>query len=138
MTTRFCAGRTEAVAFSCARLFGWRSAGSAAVRCSIRRRAPIWPRCTRTVPCVRCLLIGPCERALSLLSLCLLLLLLLFSISTVCWEKCVTKKNQPELSIGETACIDRCVLKYLATTTKVAEVFAVHMQQGQAAQAPQQ
>ena len=86
-------------------------------------------------PCVCVVCSRPTCRAPPSLSLPLLLLL---SISTVCWEKCVTKKNQPELSIGETACIDRCVLKHLATSTKVAEVFAVHMQQGQAAQAPPQ
>jgi hypothetical protein len=38
------------------------------------------------------------------------------AVSDVCWTKCMTKKQQPELSVGESACVDRCVLKYLATS----------------------
>lgn len=55
------------------------------------------------------------------------------SVTDTCWEKCIVKKGQADLTIGEISCNDRCVLKYLATTTKVAEVFQGLMQQGQGA-----
>lgn len=59
-------------------------------------------------------------------------------ISDMCWEKCVVKKAQTELTIGEISCDDRCVLKYLATTTKVAETFQALMQNGAGAPTPGQ
>ena len=55
------------------------------------------------------------------------------AVTDICWEKCIVKKGQGELTIGELSCNDRCVLKYLATTTKVAETFQQLMQQGQGA-----
>jgi len=63
-------------------------------------------------------------------------------VNQLCWEKCMSKKNQSELSIGELSCDDRCVLKFLATTTKVGEVFGSLMsaqaqQQQQQQQPPQ-
>lgn len=60
------------------------------------------------------------------------------TLSAVCWEKCITKKSQPDLSMGELSCDDRCVIKYLATTTKVADVFQNIMMQGQQPQQPGQ
>lgn len=61
------------------------------------------------------------------------------NVSDVCWEKCITKKSQTDLTIGEISCEDRCVLKYLATTTAVADTFQKQMMaQGVGAPAPQQ
>jgi hypothetical protein len=53
------------------------------------------------------------------------------SVTALCWEKCAAKKSAGELTVGEMSCDDRCVLKYLATTTKVAELFQGLMMGGQ-------
>lgn len=62
-----------------------------------------------------------CHRLHHLLAhVCMSLLMPIFVLSSVsinetCWSKCMTKFAQPDLTIGELSCDDRCVLKYLAT-----------------------
>lgn len=38
-------------------------------------------------------------------------------LTQTCWDKCIAqnKFNDTELTVGELACDDRCVIKYLAT-----------------------
>lgn len=36
-------------------------------------------------------------------------------ITSECYEKCVSKPRDGDLSVGEMTCIDRCVPKYLET-----------------------
>jgi mitochondrial import inner membrane translocase subunit TIM10 len=31
----------------------------------------------------------------------------------VCWAKCITRPKEQDLTVGETACVDRCVPKYI-------------------------
>ena len=37
------------------------------------------------------------------------------SVIAECYAKCVPKPRDGEMSVGEMACVDRCVPKYLAT-----------------------
>ena len=37
----------------------------------------------------------------------------------VCNKKCVVKFNEPDLQVGEMACVDRCVGKYMQAQDKV-------------------
>jgi import inner membrane translocase subunit TIM10 len=40
--------------------------------------------------------------------------------SQSCFEKCTSKKHkEPDLALGEMACVDRCVNKYLEAQEKV-------------------
>jgi len=36
-----------------------------------------------------------------------------------CFNKCIKRFAEAELSLGEVACVDRCVVKYLKVQTKV-------------------
>jgi len=38
---------------------------------------------------------------------------------SACWEKCVPKPRDDQLTIGEMSCVDRCVAKYLETQSIV-------------------
>lgn len=40
--------------------------------------------------------------------------------SKLCFLKCVKKFGEPDLGVGEMACMDRCVVKYMHTVTEVA------------------
>lgn len=40
--------------------------------------------------------------------------------SNLCFVKCVKKFHEPDLGVGEMACMDRCVLKYMQVVTAVA------------------
>jgi len=53
--------------------------------------------------------------------------------TTVCWEKCVAgnKFSDAELTVGELACIDRCVIKYMAAQTLIGKVLNTNFQQQQ-------
>merc|ERR1712216_432650 len=45
-------------------------------------------------------------------------------LSTKCFEKCVQKYHgEADLAVGETACLDRCVVKYVETQTQVGELL---------------
>lgn len=43
-----------------------------------------------------------------------------------CWLKCIPKPKDGELSIGEMACIDRCVPKYVETHELVGKELREH------------
>eukprot|EP00964_Phaeocystis_antarctica_P117386 scaffold81235_cov74-Phaeocystis_antarctica.AAC.2 len=48
-----------------------------------------------------------------------------------CFRKCVPLFKEPNLSVGEATCVDRCVHKYMAAHGKVQEILG---KQAQAAQ----
>ena len=52
-----------------------------------------------------------------------------------CFRKCVAMYKEPDLSVGEAACVDRCVHKYMTSHSKVQEILSKHAaavaQQGQ-------
>jgi import inner membrane translocase subunit TIM10 len=57
------------------------------------------------------------------------------NISATCFRKCASRKHkEPELSLGEMSCADRCVAKYLEAQEKVGVV----LQKANEAQAQQQ
>jgi import inner membrane translocase subunit TIM10 len=45
-----------------------------------------------------------------------------------CFKKCIEKFHEEELAIGEMTCIDRCVIKYIQTQSKVAAVLQENQQ----------
>ena len=45
-------------------------------------------------------------------------------LTTQCFEKCVHSIHDGDLHVGEMACVDRCVMKYLQVQTKVGEQMA--------------
>jgi len=58
----------------------------------------------------------------------------LFNIITeTCFEKCISKITDGELQVGETTCDDRCVIKYMATQNRVAEILNKYFAAQQAA-----
>ena len=42
----------------------------------------------------------------------------------ICWKKCITKYSEPELAVGESICVDRCVVKYLEMYEKLRYVVS--------------
>jgi hypothetical protein len=46
------------------------------------------------------------------------------SMSKSCFRKCVDKFKEGELATAEQACVDRCVLKYLAVQNQVSQKLA--------------
>ena len=45
-------------------------------------------------------------------------------ISSTCFQKCASKRHKdPELSLGEMSCTDRCVAKYLESQQRVGQVL---------------
>lgn len=51
-----------------------------------------------------------------------------------CFRKCVAMYKEPELSVGEATCVDRCVHKYMTSHTKVQEILQKHAAAAQAQQ----
>ena len=49
--------------------------------------------------------------------------------SATCFKKCVVNYHDGELAVGELACIDRCIGKYLMAQNKVGEVLNAFDQQ---------
>lgn len=45
-----------------------------------------------------------------------------------CFRKCVAMYKEPELSVGEATCVDRCVHKYMTSHSKVQEILSKHAQ----------
>ena len=43
-----------------------------------------------------------------------------------CFRKCVALYKEPELSVGEATCVDRCVHKYMTSHAKVQEILSKH------------
>ena len=43
-----------------------------------------------------------------------------------CFRKCVALYKEPELSVGEATCVDRCVHKYMTSHSKVQEILSKH------------
>jgi len=50
-----------------------------------------------------------------------------------CVAKCLTKKGDSELHVGELSCLDRCAVKYLQTQNTAAETMQKANQQAQPA-----
>ena len=48
-----------------------------------------------------------------------------------CFRKCVAMYKEPQLSVGEATCTDRCVHKYMAAHGKVQEILGKQAQQAQ-------
>jgi import inner membrane translocase subunit TIM10 len=48
-----------------------------------------------------------------------------------CFRKCVALYKEPELSVGEATCVDRCVHKYMTAHGKVQEILSKHAQAAQ-------
>lgn len=42
----------------------------------------------------------------------------------VCWAKCVSRPREQDVSVGETACIDRCVPKFIEAHQLVGKELA--------------
>jgi len=38
-----------------------------------------------------------------------------------CWKKCISRFNDPDLSVGEATCVDRCVEKYVQAQQKIGQ-----------------
>ncbi len=38
-----------------------------------------------------------------------------------CWKKCITRFHDPDLSVGEATCVDRCVEKYVQGQQKIGQ-----------------
>ena len=51
-----------------------------------------------------------------------------------CFRKCVAMYKEPELSVGEATCVDRCVHKYMTSHAKVQEILQKHAAAAQAQQ----
>lgn len=47
----------------------------------------------------------------------------------MCFKKCVLKFNEPDLSVGEMTCVDRCAWKYFGMMTKLNEAAMRNHQQ---------
>mmetsp|Transcript_18592 Transcript_18592/g.33294 ORF Transcript_18592/g.33294 Transcript_18592/m.33294 type:complete len:95 (+) Transcript_18592:23-307(+) len=61
------------------------------------------------------------------------------SLSKSCFKKCVTRFSQPDLSVGELTCVDRCTLKFISTAQLVSEgMQTAHEQEMKQQQAMQQ
>ena len=43
-----------------------------------------------------------------------------------CFRKCVAMYKEPDLSVGEATCVDRCVHKYMTSHGKVQEILSKH------------
>ncbi|CCG82874.1 Mitochondrial import inner membrane translocase subunit tim10 [Taphrina deformans PYCC 5710] len=53
-------------------------------------------------------------------------------LGSACHAKCINKAyHEPELSKGESVCIDRCVGKYFATNAKIGAKLQAQMEAGQ-------
>ena len=52
-----------------------------------------------------------------------------------CFNKCVVKHNETDMSVGEMACVDRCVGKYMQAQEKVGDVLSKFEQQLKAQEA---
>lgn len=52
----------------------------------------------------------------------------------MCFKKCVANYREPDLHVGELACTDRCVGKYMAAQEKVTERMQELQQKAQEAQ----
>ena len=48
-----------------------------------------------------------------------------------CFRKCVALYKEPDLSVGEATCVDRCVHKYMTAHAKVQEILGKHAAQAQ-------
>ena len=48
-----------------------------------------------------------------------------------CFRKCVAMYKEPELSVGEATCVDRCVHKYMTVHGKVQEILGQQALQAQ-------
>ncbi|KAL5727874.1 protein transporter tim10 [Ranunculus cassubicifolius] len=52
-------------------------------------------------------------------------------LTTTCFKKCVENRyKEPDLNMGETSCIDRCVSKYWQVTSMVGQMLSSQGQQG--------
>lgn len=47
-----------------------------------------------------------------------------------CFKKCVAEYREPDLSVGESTCVDRCVHKYWGAHQKVQDILQKQMQAG--------
>jgi import inner membrane translocase subunit TIM10 len=52
-----------------------------------------------------------------------------------CSKKCVVRYNEGDLNVGEMACVDRCVGKYMQAQEKVGQVLQNFEQQAKAQEA---
>mmetsp|Transcript_27197 Transcript_27197/g.58579 ORF Transcript_27197/g.58579 Transcript_27197/m.58579 type:complete len:85 (+) Transcript_27197:59-313(+) len=53
-----------------------------------------------------------------------------------CFRKCVAMYKEPDLSVGEATCVDRCVHKYMTVHGKVQEILGQQALQAQQQQMP--
>jgi import inner membrane translocase subunit TIM10 len=51
--------------------------------------------------------------------------------SDICFTKCVSKYNSPDLQVAEMTCVDRCVVKYMDVQARIGKRLSENMMAAQ-------